>query len=384
MKPRHLWAALVVAVGLACAQSAWAYVEIPYTLGKTIDESSHVVHVEVKKADKERKYIIFKKLADLKGTFEEDEIKHNIGERGFHEREWKNIMAWAEPGAQAVIFANADASETCIGTYWYQCYKEGDWWGMTHAEPFMLRTFFGEAKVLADAVAKIVANQEVVIPCLADVNREQLHLRKGKLQILRAGFKRYEYNAKRDFVAFGDGGEVIEFKTETLIAQSSAGWKFLPAPPPEKLGTRWRAYDFDDRAWRTGKAPLGYGEEEFEKREGTIIAEEGRSFLFRREFDVPATLLATKGVTLRLSIASDNKALVYLNGKLIDDDPEEDHEFAYWNRDVELLPKQFLPGRNVLAVFVQNAPDSSDLYLDAELTAETPLPKPPIKAKTVK
>lgn len=371
----QIWTAALVYASLVFTSAAWGYVEVPYTLGKTIDESTHIVHVEVKKADQERKYIIFKKLADLKGTFEGDEIKHNIGERGFHEREWKNIMAWAQEGAQAVIFANAEASETCIGTYWYQCYKEGEWWGLTHAEPFMLRTFHGETKVLAEAVTKILAHEEVIIPCLADMNREQLHQRKGKLQMLRAGLKRYEYNAKRDFVGYGDGSEVIEFKTDTLIAQSSGGWKFIPAPPPEKLGVLWRALSFDDRTWRTGKAPLGYGEEEFEKRGGTIVTEQGRVFLFRREFDAPATLLAQKGVALRLSIASDNKAIVYLNGKLIDDDPEEDHEFAYWNRDVELLPKQFHPGRNVLAVLVQNGPESSDLYLDAELTAETPLSK---------
>src|SRR5262245_22228062 len=185
MKTRRLSATLAACAVALCAAPVCAYVEVPYTLGKTIDESTHVVHVEVKKADQERKYIIFKKLADLKGTFDGDEIKHNIGERGFHEREWKNIMAWAAPGAQAVIFANADASETCIGTYWYQCYKVGEWWGVTHAEPYMLRTFHGETKALADAVTKIVANEEVIVPCLVDANREQLHQRKGKLQLLR-------------------------------------------------------------------------------------------------------------------------------------------------------------------------------------------------------
>ena len=97
--------------------------------------------MELTKVNKEKNLLIFKKVADIKGKHPADEIKHNIGQKGFHEREWKNIMAWAEVGKQAVFMYNGDASETCIGTYWYQCYREGEWWGMSHAEPFLLRTF---------------------------------------------------------------------------------------------------------------------------------------------------------------------------------------------------------------------------------------------------
>jgi hypothetical protein len=373
MKLRHNCAAAAACVGVFLASTAWGYVEIPYTLGKVVAESHTITLVEVKKADKERKYIVYKKLADLKGKYAGDEIKHNIGERGFHEREWKNILAWAETGQQAVMFANGEASETCIGTYWYQCYREGEWWGMTHAEPYMLRTFYGEAKALGEAVSKIVANGEAVISCLADANREQLHLRKGKVQMLRASLKRFEYDAKRDFAGYGEGGEIIEYKTDVLLAQGSDGWKFMPAPA--KASAVWKIAYLDDRGWRTGKAPLGYGEDEITARKGTLIAEQGKPVLFRREVNVPAALLSQKGVVLRLSVASDNKASVFLNGEQIDDDPEQDHEFRYWNRDIELAPKQFAAGRNVFAILVTNAPGSSDLYLDAELVAETPLPK---------
>ena len=369
---------LFCAATAACAEvflvsTAWGYIEVPYTLGKVVNESHTITLIEVKKVDKERKYILFKKLADLKGKYPGDEIKHNIGERGFNPREWKNIMAWAEAGAQAVMFANGEASETCIGTYWYQCYREGEWWGLTHAEPYMLRTFHGEAKVLGDAITKIMANAEAVVPCLVDANREQLHLRKGKVQLLRASLKRYEYDAKRDFAGFGEGGEIVEYKTDVLLPQGSGGWKFLPAQG--KPSSLWNSAAFDDRSWRTGKAPLGYGEDEIAARKGTLVAEQGKPFLFRREVNMPAELFAQKSVVLRLSVASDNKAAVFLNGLQIDDDPELDHEFRYWNRDIELSPKQFTAGRNVLAFLVTNAAGSSDLYLDAELVAETPLPK---------
>ena len=87
--------------------------------------------------------------ADLKGKHPTDVVKHAIGKRGFHPREWQNIIAWAEPGKKAVFFHNGGASETCIGTYWYQCYREGEWWGMSHAEPYLLRTFCGDPEKLA-------------------------------------------------------------------------------------------------------------------------------------------------------------------------------------------------------------------------------------------
>lgn len=76
-------------------------------------------------------------------------------------------------------------------------------------------------------------------------------------------------------------------------------------------------------------------------------------------------------------MASDDSADVFLNGQLIDKDPEPDYEFTYWNRDVEVPLKFFKAGRNMLAVVVRNKQGSSDLYFDLELSAEVPLPPKP-------
>lgn len=374
-------AVLVLALGLGGLNTVWGYVEAPYTLGQVITESSHVVLVEVSRVNKDKNLIVYKKVQDLKGKHPGDEIKHNIGKRGFHEREWKSIMAWAEVGKKAVFFHNGGASETCIGDYWYQCYAEGEWWGLSHAEPFLLRTYCGDADKLSAAVANILKGQEVVISCMADANKEQLHQRKGKLQRMKASLKRLNYNAKRDFVAFGgDGDDIVEFKTVVLLEESSPGWRFLPlAQVKPASDQRWRMPDFDDRAWRTGKAPIGYGEEEIGKRKGTAIAEQGQPVVFRRIVEVPANLLTEKGVIFRLALASDDNAVVYVNGEVVDADPEPDHEFSYWNRDVELPAKRFKAGRNVIAVLVGNKAGSSDLYLDLELSAQIPVPKTPAK-----
>jgi hypothetical protein len=368
---------LLVALGVLCAASLLqSYVEVPYTLGRIVHESTHIALVEVEKVNKEKNLIYFKKLQDLKGKHPTDEIKHNIGKAGFHPREWQNIMAWAEPGKKAVFFHNGGASETCIGTYWYQAYAGGPWWNMSHAEPFLLRSYAGEVDKLAAAVAAILGGKEVVVSCMADGPKDLLHNRKGKMQLMKASLKLQDYNAKRDFVAFGsDGGDIQEFKTVVLLAESSPGWKFIPAAQAKAFGNSWQNAVFDDAAWRTGKAPIGYGEVEIGKRQGTTVKEQGENFLFRREFQVPGELLGQKAVTFRLCVASDDSATVYLNGKLAEQDPELDHEPMYWNRDVELAPALLNPGRNLVAVLVKNRPKSSDIFMDMEISALIPLPK---------
>jgi hypothetical protein len=372
MKRCLLAAVLALSVG---SPASWAYVEAPHTLGRCCHESTNVMLVEVTRVDKTKNLILYKKLEDLKGRHATDQIKHNIGTRGFHEREWKTVMAWAEVGKKAVFFHNGGASETCIGGYWYQCYPEGEWWGMSHAEPLLLRSFHGDPDKLATAVKGIVAGREVVVPCLADGPREQLLLAKGKLQRLKASLKRMDYDQKRDFVGFGAGdGEEENFEHIVILPASSTGWKYLPALQAAPTGDRWRGADFDDRSWRDGRSPIGYGEEEINKRGGTTVPERGTPFVFRRSFDVSSDLLAKKGATFNLSIASDDSAVVYLNGEVVDED-SGDHEFTYWNRDVALQAKQLKPGRNVIAVLVRNQQQSSDLFLDVELSAEVPVPK---------
>lgn len=374
---------LTLSVACLAASQGQAYVEVPYTLGRIVHESTHIVLMEVAKINTEKNLVIFKKVADLKGKHPKDEIKHNIGKRGFHPREHQNIMAWAQPGKKAVFFHNGGASETCIGTYWYQCYPEGpEWWGMSHAEPFLLKTFAGDAEKLGEAVKVILAGKEVQIPCFAEGPRDPFHLRKGKLQTLWASLKRMDYNPKRDFVGWGgDGGDIQEFKTTTLLAESSAGWRFISEMNLNEKSLRWTQPTFDDNTWLQGKAPLGYGEEEIAKRKGTTIADKGRNFVFRKSFEVPAALLTEKGAIFRLSVASDDTAVVWINGQEADRDPTPDHEFAYWNREIDLNVSLFRPGRNVVAALVKNGATSSDLFFDVDISVLVPLPMKKVEKK---
>jgi hypothetical protein len=156
-------------------------------------------------------------------------------------------------------------------------------------------------------------------------------------------------------------------KAEALLPDGAAGWRYAA----EIKGDDWLKPDFDDKAWKEVKAPLGNGEAEVATRKGTELPEKGKAVYCRRAFDAPAELLKQKGATFRLKVASDNSAVVYLNGKVLDED-SGDHEFSYWNRDVVIPVERLKPGRNVIAVRVENTAGSSDLYLDLSVIAEVP------------
>src|SRR4051794_28965687 len=82
---RRMLPAMLIILGMAgLVPLVRAYVEAPYTLGRCVHESTHIVLVEVTKVNKEKNLIVYKKLQDIKGKHPKDEIKHNIGTRGFH------------------------------------------------------------------------------------------------------------------------------------------------------------------------------------------------------------------------------------------------------------------------------------------------------------
>ncbi|MCX5672696.1 MAG: hypothetical protein NTU94_15375 [Planctomycetota bacterium] len=127
---------------LAPGQAARGYVEVAYSLGRILAESTNVLVMQVETVDKQKNLIVYRKIRDLKGTHPGEQIKHDIGQRGFAPREWQNVMAWAEVGKTAVFFHQGGVGEVCIDNYWYQMYA-GDWWAMSHAEPFFMRSARG-------------------------------------------------------------------------------------------------------------------------------------------------------------------------------------------------------------------------------------------------
>ncbi len=163
-------------------------------------------------------------------------------------------------------------------------------------------------------------------------------------------------------------GVLFDVKTTPLLPESSADWRFLPLK--DIKGSAWQTLTFDDKSWRSATSPIGYGEAEVSTRKGTPLTDMGQPVCFRHDLIVPAEMLKTKGVTCRLMVASDDNATVYLNGKLVDKD-DADHEFSYWNRDIDIPTELLQPGRNVVAVVVNNTSGSSDLFFDLAVLAQT-------------
>ena len=189
------------------AVPSFAYVEAPMSLGALIAQSTNVCTMVVTKVDKQKNLIVYKKLLDVKGKHPQEEIKHNIGFGGLRPGEWQEIMNWAEVGKQAVFCHNGGASETYIGATWYQAYPGGEWWNMSHGEPFLLRSYSGKVEKFGGFVKELVDGREVIVPCLVDGDKEALHKKTAKVQRLRASLKIQDYNPKRDFT--GWGGEDI-------------------------------------------------------------------------------------------------------------------------------------------------------------------------------
>ena len=191
-----------VALLLAFVARAHSYVEIPYSLGRLINESTHIMLLQVEKVDKTKNLIVYRKIKDIKGEHPSDVVKHNIAQAGFSPREWQTVMAWAEPGKSAVFFHNGGASETCIDNYWYQAYA-GDWWAMSHSEPFLNRSFAGKPQKLAQIVRDMLDGKEVVVSCMVDGDKTALQMGTARVQRLRNSMKLLDYNPARDFVGWG-------------------------------------------------------------------------------------------------------------------------------------------------------------------------------------
>ena len=98
--------------------------------------------------------------------------------------------------------------------------------------------------------------------------------------------------------------------TQTLVARGS-NWKYLDNGSDQ--GTAWRAPTFNDGAWKSGPAELGYGDGD----EKTVVGfgpdanHKYKTTYFRHAFSVADRASVTG---LKLEIRRDDGAAIYLNG----------------------------------------------------------------------
>ncbi|UCE39290.1 MAG: metallophosphoesterase [Thermoplasmata archaeon] len=149
----------------------------------------------------------------------------------------------------------------------------------------------------------------------------------------------------------------------TLIPRG-ANWRYNETDPQPVTSPNWNQSGYDDSGWLTGDAPFGFGES---VTYGTELNDNDGSYYFRKTFEIESV---DDFVSLTLYVASDNDAMVYLNGILVDDDSGANHEFEYWNRAVEIPLSALQEGTNIIAAFVYNTAGSSDAYFDLKLEGE--------------
>ncbi|MCZ6794247.1 MAG: hypothetical protein O7J95_11610, partial [Planctomycetota bacterium] len=183
------------------------------------------------------------------------------------------------------------------------------------------------------------------------------------------------------------GRREVQFLRRRVLIASGSLWKYLDDGTDQ--GTAWRERAFDDSAWASGRAELGFGDDD----EATVIQGgpgDARfpTLYFRKSFDVPDARSLDR---LLVRLRRDDGAVVYLNGVEVFRSNMPEGEITFSTRasdtqggseeedfvDEEVSASVLEPGRNVVAVEVHQASaTSSDVSFELELQA-TPLPFDP-------
>ncbi|HKX60961.1 MAG TPA: Ig-like domain-containing protein [Verrucomicrobiae bacterium] len=186
----------------------------------------------------------------------------------------------------------------------------------------------------------------------------------------------------------GPGAYVLKgsfVDVNTPLVPRGALWKYLNNGSDQ--GTAWRAAAFNDSAWASGPAKLGFGDPDI----ATIVngGPSTNRFIttyFRRAFPVGN---ASAIASMSLRVARDDGAIVYLNGAEVfrNNMPAGAVTYATYASipvngadetnfyAINLSPGLLVSGTNVLAVEIHQAnATSSDLGFDLEFTGTGNLP----------
>ncbi len=171
------------------------------------------------------------------------------------------------------------------------------------------------------------------------------------------------------------------FAQDVVLIPFGSTWKYRDNGSNQ--GTAWRATSFNDAAWASGPAELGYGDGD----EATVVSYGSSSTnkyittYFRKTFTIAN---AGQFFGYRIRVKRDDGAIVYANGTEVERMNMPLGTFSYTSlaqsaisdadettaRDVFLPPTQFQTGTNSIAVEIhQSAANSSDITFDVELTA---------------
>ena len=226
--------------------------------------------------------------------------------------------------------------------------------------------------------AVIPANGYLVI--VADGHDANIGERHQRDYWPNANFRTEKYHTSFSLSADGESVVLtsISGSAETALIDTGATWKYLDDGSAQTLP--WRGRIYDDSAWASGPAPLGYGDDPAtEISFGEDSDNKHTTSYFRHSFNVANP---TDFDELTLSIQVDDAAVVYLNGNEIVRQNLREGEIDFQTFALEsaaqpeeeyftdyTFPAEFLvAGENVIAVEVhQNTNGSVDLRLDLSL-----------------
>jgi hypothetical protein len=182
----------------------------------------------------------------------------------------------------------------------------------------------------------------------------------------------------------GKSNVPVVLETVTVLPEGSV-YKYLDtgiAPP-----ATWVNANFDDSAWDTGEAPLGYGDAHIATTVGYGLNPNNKfvTTWIRTTFEVQG---AASVASAKVELMRDDGARAFLNGTevarsnlpqgaitaatLASSSVSGGQETTFFSFDVD--PALLVEGTNVLAVEVhQVSGNSTDLGVDARVTVEQPL-----------
>jgi hypothetical protein len=170
---------------------------------------------------------------------------------------------------------------------------------------------------------------------------------------------------------------------DKILEMGAKDWKYQD--DVEALPENWNSPDLDDSKWKSGQAPLGYGDDDIKQKVSFGDDETNKRpvAFFRRTVEVEDPN-AYKKVLGKL--VCDDGSVVYVNGKEVHRFNLPEGEIKNTSRakfamggELERYGLSFLidtdklkAGKNVIAVRVHQAnPNSSDLALDMSLEGLT-------------
>jgi hypothetical protein len=182
----------------------------------------------------------------------------------------------------------------------------------------------------------------------------------------------------------------LDLAPVSLLAEKS-NWSYFAQAPDDYPGDAWTEQAYDDDAWPSGPAPLGYNPKSAAVGIATTIgfgddtSAKWPVALFRHDIEVDGADIADH-TAMRLSLKADDSAVVFVNGEPVtrvryDADPIDmtdysgrlsDDATTYESYDVDIDDANLVDGANTIAVAVfQQVGTSSDLTFDLGLSLVT-------------